>query len=228
MFAYLAQCRCDPANTILYFSQFYNIVDTMKERGASPPEILELLVAEERSRSRFTDADLHKSLELLGFGKGNILDIELDDDVSDNFVIQAWKDAQKRAWQEPSDKAATLRSDLNDALKIVADFKDSPTLLRAWERGKAPVMTEDTAYSTLEVPKEVDETMLLTIFNLRVRNSHCDTFLRFPSSSPFRLKTNPPKRTRCVRRSPSLRKSGTASDCESLYPQDGIVSILSK
>ncbi|THG97453.1 hypothetical protein EW026_g4549 [Hermanssonia centrifuga] len=170
MFAYLAQCRCDPANTILYFSQFYNIVDTMKERGASPPEILELLVAEERSRSRFTDADLHKSLELLGFGKGNILDIELDDDVSDNFVIQAWKDAQKRAWQEPSDKAATLRSDLNDALKIVADFKDSPTLLRAWERGKAPVMTEDTAYSTLEVPKEVDETMLLTIFNLRIED----------------------------------------------------------
>lgn len=167
MFAYLAQCRCDPANTPLYFTHFFNIVETMKERGTSPPEQLELLIGEERSRHRFTLDDLDKAMYILGFGKDNIVGVDLDEDVDDQFIIDAWKNALRRAWREPPDKASQLRSDLIDAFKIVAEWKCSPKLRQAWDKDKGPVMTEDAAYNTLGVPKEVDETMLITVFNLR-------------------------------------------------------------
>ena len=170
MFAYLAQCRCDPANTPHYFTQFYKIVETMKDRGCSPPEQLELLIGEERSRHRFTTDDLEKAQSLLGFGKDGIVGVELDEDVDDQFIIDAWKNALKRAWREPSDKAGQLRSDLNEAFKIIAEWKCSAKLRDAWDRDRGPVMTEEVAYSTLDVPKEVDETMLITIFNLRVNS----------------------------------------------------------
>ena len=153
----------------MYFTQFYNIVDTMKERGISPPEVLEMLIGEERSRHRFTLEDLEKAISILGFGKDNILGVDLDEDIDDQFVIDAWKNAVKRAWREPSDKASQLRNDLNDAFKIVAEWRCSPKLRQAWERDKGPVMTEEAAYSTLDVPKDVDETMLITVFNLRVQ-----------------------------------------------------------
>lgn len=169
MFAYLAQCRCDPGRTPTYFSALYQIVDTMKERGVSPPEQLEMLIAEERSRHRFTLDDLNQATALLGFGKDNILAVELDEEVDDDFIIHAWKNAQKRAWRETSDKASQLRSDLNDAFKIIAEWKCSSALRQAWELHKGPTMSEESAYRTLEVPKEVDETMLITVFNLRVR-----------------------------------------------------------
>lgn len=168
VYAYLAQCRCDPANTPLYFSHFYNIVDSMKDRGTSPPEQLEMLFAAERSRHRFTLRDLEQAKEILGFGKEGILNVELDDDIDDDFVISAWKNALKAVWHEPTDKANHLRSDLNDAFKIVAEWRCSEKLRQAWERDKGPVMTEEVAYTTLGVLKDTDETMLITVFNLRV------------------------------------------------------------
>ena len=127
-----------------------------------------MLIGEERSRHRFTLDDLDKAKSILGFGKDNILGVELDEDIDDQFIVEAWKNALKRAWREQSDKASQLRSDLNDAFKIVAEWRCSSKLRQAWERDKGPAMTEEVAYSTLDVPKDVDDTMLITIFNLRV------------------------------------------------------------
>lgn len=41
----------------------------------------------------------------------------------------------------------------------------------AWDKEKGSVMSPESAYSTLEVPMEVDEEMLITIYSLRVRVS---------------------------------------------------------
>ncbi|KAI0686832.1 cysteine proteinase [Cytidiella melzeri] len=168
IFAYLAQCRCDPASTITYFTHFYAIVDTMKNLGISLHDSLEMLVAEERSRHRFTFADYNRAVSLLGFGKDNILHVELEDDVPTKFIIQAWKDAVKRSWHEVD--GVQLRTDLNDAFKIVADMRQSSKLRKAWEQEKVSIISPDAAYSTLDVPHETDEEMLVTIFNMRVED----------------------------------------------------------
>ncbi|PCH34498.1 cysteine proteinase [Wolfiporia cocos MD-104 SS10] len=165
-FAYLAQCRCDPARTPLYFTHFVKIVETMTNAGVAPTELQQLVMAE-RERHRYTDEDLHKAGACLGFGHDGELRVELDNDVDDNFILGAWRDARRRAWQDPA-RATSIRNDLNIALKIIADDKASEVLQKAWEEEKGTGMSPDAAYSTLEVPKDVDETMLMTVYQMRV------------------------------------------------------------
>ena len=69
----------------------------MKERGVSLPESLEMLVATEQSRGRFSLGDLENATKLLGFGRDGILDVELDEEVDDDFILGAYKSAVKRA-----------------------------------------------------------------------------------------------------------------------------------
>lgn len=125
-----------------------------------------MLVVEERSRHRFTYEDLEQAKKLLGFGKDNILAVDLEE-VDDDFVINAWKSALKRVLREADGSAH--RVDLIDSFKIIADTRGSAKLREAWNKDKGSTMSLDTAYSTLDIPKEVDEEMLLTIFNMRVR-----------------------------------------------------------
>lgn len=139
----------------------------MKNLATTPPDSLEMLLGEEKSRNRFTLKEAEKSMGLLGFGKDNILGIDLDEVDDDEFVIRAWKDAMNRISKDAD--AASVRVDLVDAFKIIADLRGSSKLQEAWERNKSPMMTLESAYSVLEVPKDVDETMLLTVFNMRVR-----------------------------------------------------------
>ncbi|KAI0095055.1 hypothetical protein BDY19DRAFT_916041 [Irpex rosettiformis] len=167
-FAYLAQCRCDPASTVTYYTHLLDIVETMKNLGVNPPDQLQMLAVEERSRQRFTFADYNKAVSILGFGKDNTLGVELEDDVPTEFIIQAWKEAVKHSWHDP--EGAQLRTGLNDAFKIVADMRQNPKLREAWEQGKVSLMTPDAAYSTLEIPHDTDEDMLVTIFNMRVED----------------------------------------------------------
>jgi ubiquitin carboxyl-terminal hydrolase 25 len=165
-FAYFAQCRCNPAKTIEYFSAFTEIVDTMKNRGVAPPEALDMILAEERSRHRFTWQDVEKAKVQLGFGKDNVLGVDLED-ADDDFIIRAWRDAMKRVWREAD--GSSLRVELIDAFKVIADLRGSVKLRDTWENGKGSMMTLDTAYSTLQVSKEFDESTLLAVYAMRVR-----------------------------------------------------------
>lgn len=137
----------------------------MKVRGVPAPDTLEMVIGEERSRNRFTWTDVEKAEALLRFGKDNDLGVELDE-ADDEFIIHAWKDAMKRIYKEQD--GASKRADLVDAFKIIGDLRGSAKLRDAWENGKGSMMTLETAYSTLQVPKDVDETMLLTVFAMRV------------------------------------------------------------
>ncbi|EKM61525.1 uncharacterized protein PHACADRAFT_85514 [Phanerochaete carnosa HHB-10118-sp] len=166
-FAYFAQCRCDPKKTPDYFTAFAQIIEIMKNRGVPPPDSLDLMLAEEKSRHRFTWTDLDRAEVLLGFGKAGPLGVELAD-ADEDFIIGAWKDAMKRVWGEPD--AASARADLIEAFKVIADLCGSVRLQEAWEMGKGSGMAPDTAYSTLDVPRDVDETMLLAIYAMRVED----------------------------------------------------------
>lgn len=148
----------------------------MKIVGVQPPEELELVLAEEKARGRFTTSDLQDAVRALGFGRENELGVELDEDVEDEFIVKAWKDAMKRTWRLPEADTSQKRMELTDAFKVVADARGSQTLLEAWKEGKKNTgMSPDAAYSTLEVPSDVDEEMLITVYNFRVRSPWCFT-----------------------------------------------------
>ncbi|KAI0640335.1 cysteine proteinase [Trametes polyzona] len=168
-FAYLAQCRCDPENTMTYFNLLWTIVNAMFQTGLTPPQELQTLIVEERSRFRFTPEDAQDAAKTLGFGRDGELGVELDSDVDDDFIAQAWRSARQRAWQNPAN-ATERRAKLNDALRLVAEQRASEKLLKIWSEEKGTGMSPETAYSTLEVPKEVDETMLLTVYSMRVED----------------------------------------------------------
>lgn len=165
-FAYLAQCRCDPANTVVYFAHLMTIINTMLTLRINVPEELQKLIIEERERCRFTPENYADAASTLGFGRDGELGVELDADVDDEFIAQAWRSARQRAWQRSD--AHTRRAALNDALKIVAEARGSQALLKIWSEEKGSGMSPDTAYSTLDVPRDVDEGMLLTVYLMRV------------------------------------------------------------
>ncbi|KAG6836077.1 hypothetical protein H0H93_011620 [Arthromyces matolae] len=165
-FAYYAQVRCDPGRTIEHFTSLSNIV-TVMQNYADCPQLLPEILATERSRDRFTAEDVLQAASTLGFGENNVLGVEYNEmDVPEPFLENAWRDCLKRSWRDPLAGAETLRS-ANDAFRILAEARGSETLRRIWESGKNKVMTPEKAYDTLEVPKDVDEFMLITVYNMR-------------------------------------------------------------
>lgn len=105
--------------------------------------------------------------ERLGFGKDGQLSVDFDDDVEDEFIVNAWKDAVRRAWSDLKE-GSQLQRDANDAFRVIAESRGSAKLRKLWEDTNGKIMDPDRAYSTLEVPKETDDGMLLTVFAIRV------------------------------------------------------------
>ncbi|EIW87195.1 cysteine proteinase [Coniophora puteana RWD-64-598 SS2] len=166
-FAYMAQCRCDPKNTPIYFSHFYGIVRTMQDRGDIPPQELQNLVMEERGRGRYTDEDCNRAAEALGFGPEGPLRVELDNDVPEEFIADAWRDAVRRAWRDP-ENCSQLQRDANDAFRIIAEARESAKLRTLWAESSRNIMDPSRAYTVLEVPTDVEDSMLLTVYCMRV------------------------------------------------------------
>jgi ubiquitin carboxyl-terminal hydrolase 25/28 len=130
----------------------------------------------EQSRERFTSEDIATAATTLGFGIGNVLDVEYGEDVEDHFVENAWKEGVKRSWRDLEHGSETYRL-VNEAFRILAESRGSIELRKIFENGKNKYMTPDRAYDTLEVPKDVDDFMLITVYNMRVR---LDTFSILP------------------------------------------------
>ena len=103
----------------------------------------------------------------LGFGIGNVLDVVYGEGVTDQFVGNAWKEAVKRSWRDHEHGSNTWL--VNEAFRILAESRGSIELRKIFENGKNKYMTLDQAYDTLEVLKDVDDFMLITAYNMRVR-----------------------------------------------------------
>ena len=125
------------------------------------------VLATERSRDRFTSEDLAKAVITLGFGADGPLRLDFDDEIPEDFIEGAWKECLKRSWRDPEHGPDMLR-EANEAFRILAEARGSENLRRIWEAGKQRVMNPDKAYDTLEVPKDVDDAMLITVFTMRV------------------------------------------------------------
>lgn len=167
VFAYMAQCRCDPAGTPEYFTWLYSIIQAMQDLREDTPPDLQTVVIEERSRHRYTHQDLEVAVKCLGFGNDGPLSIELDNEISEEFIAHAWRDKVRRAWRDPKDGGEIQRA-ANDAFRILAEARGSVTLRKQWEDSQGRTMNPDRAYSTLEIPAEVDDALVLTVFSMRV------------------------------------------------------------
>ncbi|TFY78461.1 hypothetical protein EWM64_g5551 [Hericium alpestre] len=167
VFAYYAQCRCDPANTIKYFSAFFNLFSLLM--GHDAPQELQDLVVQERARNRFTWDNLAEAVKVLGFGRDARLGVDFDDDIPEDFIVNAWRDVIKSTWNDAANGTAKWR-EANDALRMVAEARGSAELLKLWEKEQSGGMTPERAYQTLEVPKDVDDAMLITIFAMRLED----------------------------------------------------------
>jgi ubiquitin carboxyl-terminal hydrolase 25/28 len=141
-------------------------VKALHEEGSCPPQLQEL-VATEQSRDRFTLEDVSVAATILGFGLENILHVEYEEDIPDDFVENAWKECVKRSWRDHERGAETHRI-ANESFRILAEYRGSVRLRAIWENEKNRSMNRDKAYDTLEVPKDVEDYMLITIYNMRV------------------------------------------------------------
>ncbi|KAL1708102.1 hypothetical protein EV121DRAFT_255015 [Schizophyllum commune] len=165
-FGYLAQCRCDPANTMLYYTYLATIVQLMSTLGEDVPQQLQELVAIENSRNRFTQPDLERAVAQLGFGPEGSLRVDYDNDIDDEFVANAWRARVKEAMHDTVDGANKLR-EANEAFRIVAEARGSVALHGMWEYSKS-MMTADRAYKLLEIPEDTEDEMVITVFNMRL------------------------------------------------------------
>jgi ubiquitin carboxyl-terminal hydrolase 25/28 len=129
---------------------------------------LQELVAMEQSRDRFTLEDVNTAARTLGFGVDNDLGVDYDDDIPDDFVENAWRDCVKRSWRD-LEHGSEMQRLTNEAFRILAETRGSIRLRKAWDAGKNKYMNPDRAYNTLEIPKDVDDYMLITVYNMRVR-----------------------------------------------------------
>jgi ubiquitin carboxyl-terminal hydrolase 25 len=136
-----------------------------------PSQTLQSFILDERERGRFTHEDFLVAPTCLGFGAHGNLSVEYGDDVPDDFVENAWRDAIRRAWRDGGEGQRLLT--VNDAFRRIAEMRGSETLWRKWEQAKDGGMSPERAYSTLEVPAEIDDGMLITIFSMRVSSPFC-------------------------------------------------------
>jgi ubiquitin carboxyl-terminal hydrolase 25 len=168
-FAYFAQVRCNPAQTVEYFTSYFTVCQMVTSMTDEPSQALQSFIFDERERGRFTNENFQEAPQLLGFGVHGTLGVEYDDDVPDEFVENAWRDAIRRAWRDGGDGQRILNA--NDAFRRIAEMRRSEALWKKWEQAKDGGMTPERAYSTLEVPAEIDDGMLITIFSMRVSAS---------------------------------------------------------
>jgi ubiquitin carboxyl-terminal hydrolase 25/28 len=139
----------------------------MQDLDHTPTE-LQSIVMEERARFRHTIEDQEKAIRTLGFGKDGDLCIDFESDVPERFILDAWRDCVRRAWRDVIN-GTDLQREANESFRIVAETRESAKLWAQWESGSNKTMNPERAYDTLEIPKEVDDAMLLTVFVMRVR-----------------------------------------------------------
>jgi len=205
-----------------YFGHLTAIVQALESNGEPSPLLQNLLISE-NMRDRFTSEDIDKAAAILGFGVTGDLGVELEDDVEDEFIENAWKEVVKKSWKD-EEHGNDLQRKANDALRVIAEAKGRYNLRQKWQTKKNSMMSPYRAYELLEVPGNVDDNMLITVFSIRV----CEEFLVCFQCSfdDRRLKSGLLKLISCARPSVSLPNRGAASACTNFSHLDGTVSFI--
>jgi ubiquitin carboxyl-terminal hydrolase 25 len=159
--------------------------------------VLQELVVMERSRGRFTAQDVNSAIRILGFGSDNLLQVDYENDLGDEFIEEAWKAVVKRSWKEVN--GSDMQREATEALRVLAEYRGSRELYKKWDAVRSnSFMHPDRAYDVLEVPKDVDEAMLITVYSMRVKHLSQTVEGKWLTLI-LSLMSNHCKQTRCVR-----------------------------
>lgn len=180
-FAYRRQTHCDPQNTPTYFYLLKGISEWAAQVRHSSAESLQILVSQEESRGRWSSDDLTRAAIVLGYMSEDEIAIGSGISLPSNFresLRDAWLVRVKEVNAELSDNRLTRqfaedrKRELKEAFRILAEYSGSPEMVSEFQQtmrmyGNGMVDVQD-AYNALEVPKELDEDMVVTIYNMRV------------------------------------------------------------
>jgi hypothetical protein len=131
-FAYWAQCRCDPANTVKYFSSFCNVTEVMKAIGPPSQELQSIITHERDRRLRYTTVERENAIRMLGFGEDGHLRMAFTPTTPEQDIRDAWVSLY---WHGTRSDAA-LRKNISEVFRIAAETRGSASLWALWEEKK--------------------------------------------------------------------------------------------
>jgi ubiquitin carboxyl-terminal hydrolase 25 len=148
------------------FSLIVQYATAAQQYGEQIPEWFQQLIIDERERGRFTQDDIDRASQILGFGENGPLGVSLDD-VDALFIVNA----VDHALQTAAAKGLSAR-DIGDAFRIVAHTSGNRSIVETYERMAARGwMSVDDAYRTLGASKEVDDAMLIMAAQMQMADA---------------------------------------------------------
>ncbi|KAG8915559.1 ubiquitin-specific protease ubp2 [Tulasnella sp. 408] len=181
-FAYRLQTQCDPQNTPTFLYFLRGITDWAMRMRHSSAEGLQMLIGQEDSRGRWATDDLSRAATLLGFLQEDfsaIGDVQLPpnyrEDLRDTWLTRV-KEANAELAENRINRqmADDRKRELKGSFRILAEHSGAPELVQAFKDtmsiyGNGMVDVQE-AYNTLKITKEMDEDMVVTVFNMRVED----------------------------------------------------------
>ncbi|KAH8810303.1 hypothetical protein DL96DRAFT_533929 [Flagelloscypha sp. PMI_526] len=177
-FAYRAQCRCDPKNSVEYFSSLCEIENQLQMKG-NDTSFLQTFISDERSRGRFTRDDIHEAVLILGLSDALHLFLSNDSsgsapasDIVSKLTIGAWKSVYKTIAHLSEHEATEHAKHANEALRILSQVQGSEWLQGVWLTWKdRSVMTLEEAYDTLGTYESTGDDRIAELYSHEVHTS---------------------------------------------------------
>lgn len=168
-YAYNQQIQCDP----LEIPQYLEALTVISEIQGLPRQ-MELIgvVQMEKSKGYYSTRDLIRSQDMLGFGETGALRIPWDEDVDEQFLMQAYLEALRVADNTPDvrqDERDAHRQDLKEALSILCRSTGRPATVKfCQDELRLRAADPRDAYANLGASKAVDDDTLIAIYQCRV------------------------------------------------------------
>ncbi|KAJ3805779.1 hypothetical protein F5876DRAFT_51258 [Lentinula aff. lateritia] len=183
-FAYLAQIRCDPAHTPTYFGALQVIMNALVQLS-SMPEYGSVFINTTNEDNNNVDNPDDERDRLIWETDDHYTSEELVTLIPDDFIVNAWRECFKRDSNSTpggdiemelyeGENSGKGRNNYTEALRIVAESRGSIELMDMWhkvQRGSGKLLTIEGAYAALEVPADIDDAMLITVYQMRIEDS---------------------------------------------------------
>jgi ubiquitin carboxyl-terminal hydrolase 25/28 len=182
-YAYRQQVHCDPPRTPSYLF----LLERISHVELLPNYMqLQAVVVIEKSKGLWTTDDVNLAAQMLGFGEDGHLRISWDSDVEDDFLMKAWWNMWKRVDNEfdydiefqlvnrghqgsKKEQRDAYRRDLKEALRILCQSKGSKEASKMYEQVmRMSIMSLADAYQQLGASADFDDSVMITIYNMRV------------------------------------------------------------
>lgn len=180
------QARCDITHLPIHLEELINLADhilpQLRRDDTLVSEDVRELIVMERSKDRWTPKEYEEAISLLQLGPDSPLLVTIFE-ADAGFLERAYKELLNQTYRPPESAPSTWSDDvkmkmepterrqqLKDALRIAAEGTGKEEFYQVWKKINEPwsSMDPEKAYTTLGVPNDTTDEMLLTVYSLRV------------------------------------------------------------